>query len=104
MWEWLIIVSCLLVIYSLVMFGINDKLKDITGCRKMGKRILLKKEVAPKGNFTFKCETCNAMLFSTDIYCPMCGENVQNAEVMILKGKVTDTSDDDYNKPMEEPV
>ena len=88
--EWLIIVSCLLVIYSLVLFGINDKLKKFTGYRKMGKRILLKKEVTPKASFTFKCEICNALLFSTDIYCPMCGENVQNAEVMILKGSIDD--------------
>lgn len=90
--EWLIIVSCFLVIHTLVLIDINGKLKDIKECRKMGKRILLKKEVTPKASFTFKCETCNAMLFSTDNYCPMCGENVQNVEVMILKGSISDDS------------
>lgn len=35
--EWLIIVSCFLVINSLMLFGINDKLKDIKELLENGK-------------------------------------------------------------------
>ena len=72
--------------------------------KKMDKRIKLEEEITPKANFTHSCALCLAWLFSDDIYCPRCGTKVSNVDVIIAKVKAAKTSDDDYNKPMEEPV
>lgn len=70
----------------------------------MEMRIKLEKPVIPRANLTHRCALCLAWLFETDNYCPNCGVRVRDGIVMFLKGKVPDASDDDYNKPMEEPV
>ena len=67
----------------------------------MAKRIKLEETVAPKVNFTHRCALCYAWLFCSDNFCPNCGRPVQDGDIIIMK---KNKSDDDYNKPMEEPV
>lgn len=69
----------------------------------MAKRIKLEEPITTDTPFTHACAICSAYLFMTDNYCPSCGEHVSD-EVVIGVVKIADMSDDDYNKPMEEPV
>lgn len=71
----------------------------------MERRIKLEEPVIPRASLTHRCALCLAWLFETDNYCPNCGKRVRDEVVIgVVKGVVPDTSEDDWNKPMEEPI
>lgn len=71
----------------------------------MERRYKLKTDITPTAPFTHVCARCHGWLFRTDNYCANCGEHVSDEVVIgVVKGTVSDTSNDDWNKPMEEPV